>query len=95
MRLELIRNGQRRTVNVAIAERPTEEGMLEETPPIRLLSPAGAPQGYFADFGWTGQGEWKEKSFAGQFRQTIDTTQLAEGYHYLTARAYRVVDRAP
>ncbi len=21
--------------------------------------------------GWTGQGEWKEKSFAGQFRQTI------------------------
>jgi enamine deaminase RidA (YjgF/YER057c/UK114 family) len=21
--------------------------------------------------GWTGQGEWKEKSFAGQFRQTL------------------------
>jgi enamine deaminase RidA (YjgF/YER057c/UK114 family) len=22
--------------------------------------------------GWTGQGEWKEKSFAGQFRQTLE-----------------------
>jgi len=24
--------------------------------------------------GWTGQGEWKEKSFAGQFRQTIQNS---------------------
>lgn len=27
-----------------------------ESPPVRLLSPAGAPNSYFASFGWTGQG---------------------------------------
>ena len=26
------------------------------SPPVRLLSPAGAPGGYFASFGWTGEG---------------------------------------
>ena len=26
------------------------------SPPVRLLSPAGAPGGYFASYGWTGQG---------------------------------------
>jgi YidC/Oxa1 family membrane protein insertase len=26
------------------------------SPPVRLLSPAGAPQAYFAQYGWTGEG---------------------------------------
>jgi YidC/Oxa1 family membrane protein insertase len=28
----------------------------KDSPPVRLLSPAGAPDAYFASFGWTGQG---------------------------------------
>ncbi|MEO7240617.1 MAG: membrane protein insertase YidC [Sphingomicrobium sp.] len=28
----------------------------KNSPPVRLLSPAGAPGGYFASFGWTGDG---------------------------------------
>lgn len=32
------------------------QGMGEGSPPIRLLSPAGAPDAYFASFGWTGEG---------------------------------------
>jgi YidC/Oxa1 family membrane protein insertase len=28
----------------------------KDSPPVRLLSPAGAPGAYFASFGWTGQG---------------------------------------
>ena len=31
-------------------------GVAGDSPPVRLLSPAGAPGGYFASFGWTGQG---------------------------------------
>lgn len=32
------------------------EGLAASSPPIRLFSPAGARQAYFAGFGWTGQG---------------------------------------
>nr|WP_276591757.1 membrane protein insertase YidC [Sphingomicrobium nitratireducens] len=32
------------------------EGLSDETPPIRLLTPAGAKQSYFAQFGWSGDG---------------------------------------
>jgi YidC/Oxa1 family membrane protein insertase len=32
------------------------EGIAKDSPPVRLLSPAGAPQAYFASFGWTGEG---------------------------------------
>jgi len=33
-----------------------KEGIEPNSPPVRLLSPAGAPGAYFAGFGWTGQG---------------------------------------
>ena len=32
------------------------QGIGEDSAPVRLLSPAGATGGYFASFGWTGQG---------------------------------------
>ena len=32
------------------------ESIGKNANPVRLLSPAGAPQAYFAQFGWTGQG---------------------------------------
>ncbi len=32
------------------------QGIGGNSPPVRLLSPAGAPGGYFASFGWTGEG---------------------------------------
>ena len=32
------------------------EGLATDSPPIRLLSPAGARESYFAQFGWTGEG---------------------------------------
>jgi len=32
------------------------ETIAKNSPPVRLLSPAGAPHAYFAQFGWTGQG---------------------------------------
>ena len=32
------------------------EGLKADTPPIRLLAPAGSKNSYFAEFGWTGQG---------------------------------------
>jgi YidC/Oxa1 family membrane protein insertase len=38
---------------VLVKERQT---IAEDSPPVRLLSPAGAPGAYFATFGWTGQG---------------------------------------
>jgi len=38
---------------VLLRERQTID---KKSPPVRLLSPAGAPAGYFASFGWTGEG---------------------------------------
>ncbi|HUG46362.1 MAG TPA: membrane protein insertase YidC [Sphingomicrobium sp.] len=38
---------------VLIDERQSKE---KGSPPVRLLSPAGAPDSYFASFGWTGEG---------------------------------------
>jgi YidC/Oxa1 family membrane protein insertase len=38
---------------VLVNERQTID---KNSPPVRLLSPAGAPGAYFATFGWTGQG---------------------------------------
>jgi len=38
---------------VLLRERQTID---KTSPPVRLLSPAGAPGGYFASFGWTGDG---------------------------------------
>ena len=32
------------------------ETIATDSPPVRLLSPAGAPGSYFAGFGWTGEG---------------------------------------
>jgi len=32
------------------------ESLERNSPPVRLLSPAGAPGAYFASFGWTGEG---------------------------------------
>ncbi|MDQ3140548.1 MAG: membrane protein insertase YidC, partial [Pseudomonadota bacterium] len=32
------------------------QSLADNSPPIRLLSPGGAPSSYFASFGWTGQG---------------------------------------
>ena len=32
------------------------QGIAKDSPPVRLLSPAGAPGAYFASFGWTAQG---------------------------------------
>jgi YidC/Oxa1 family membrane protein insertase len=31
-------------------------GIADNSPPVRLFSPAGTPGAYFAQFGWTGQG---------------------------------------
>ncbi len=38
---------------VLVKERQT---IARDSPPVRLLSPAGAPGAYFASFGWTGEG---------------------------------------
>jgi YidC/Oxa1 family membrane protein insertase len=32
------------------------EGIAKDSPPVRLLSPSGAADAYFASFGWTGDG---------------------------------------
>jgi len=32
------------------------QSLRKDSPPVRLLSPAGAPDAYFAGFGWTGDG---------------------------------------
>ncbi|HEX2804339.1 MAG TPA: membrane protein insertase YidC, partial [Sphingomicrobium sp.] len=38
---------------VLLDERQT---LAKDSPPVRLLSPAGSPRAYFASFGWTGEG---------------------------------------
>ncbi len=48
--------------------------------------------------GWTGQGEWKEKSFAGQFRQTLqnilEVLEQAKGKpEHLVRLTWYVIDR--
>ena len=42
--------------------------------------------------GWTGQGEWKEKSFAGQFRQTLAEHPRRAAEAGGQARAHRAPD---
>ena len=41
------------------------ETIAKNSPPVRLLSPLGAPGAYFASFGWTGAGRRR--------RPTLDT----------------------
>jgi len=48
--------------------------------------------------GWTGQGEWKEKSFAGQFRQTLqnilEVLEQAKGKpEHIVRLTWYVLDR--
>jgi enamine deaminase RidA (YjgF/YER057c/UK114 family) len=48
--------------------------------------------------GWTGQGEWKEKSFAGQFRQTLqnilEVLEQAKGRpEHIVRLTWYVLDR--
>ena len=48
--------------------------------------------------GWTGQGEWKEKSFAGQFRQTLqnilEVLEQAKGRpEHIVRLTWYVIDR--
>ena len=48
--------------------------------------------------GWTGQGEWKEKSFAGQFRQTLQNilevlAQAKGGPEHIVRLTWYVLDR--
>jgi enamine deaminase RidA (YjgF/YER057c/UK114 family) len=48
--------------------------------------------------GWTGQGEWREKSFAGQFRQALQNVltvlQLAQGRpEHLVRLTWYVLDK--
>jgi enamine deaminase RidA (YjgF/YER057c/UK114 family) len=48
--------------------------------------------------GWTGQGEWREKSFAGQFRQTIqnilEVLEQAKGKpEHIVRLTWYVLDR--
>jgi enamine deaminase RidA (YjgF/YER057c/UK114 family) len=48
--------------------------------------------------GWTGQGEWKERSFAGQFRQTIqnilEVLEQAKGKpEHIVRLTWYVLDR--
>ena len=41
------------TISCCVRQRET---IAKNSPPVRLLSPAGAPGAYFADFGWAGEG---------------------------------------
>jgi len=48
--------------------------------------------------GWTGQGEWKEKSFAGQFRQTLQNilevlAQAKGSPEHIVRLTWYVIDR--
>jgi glycosidase len=60
---------------------------------VDFVAPGGVAYG-FENFGdksspLIGSGGIGGPRGDGEFRQTIDTTQLSEGYHYLTARAFR------
>jgi len=48
--------------------------------------------------GWTGQGEWKERSFAGQFRQAIANilevlAQAGGGPEHIVRLTWYIIDR--
>ena len=48
--------------------------------------------------GWTGQGEWKERSFAGQFRQTLKNilevlAQAGGGPEHLVRLTWYILDK--
>jgi YidC/Oxa1 family membrane protein insertase len=48
-------NLQGARIDDLVLKRHTQD-MRIGSPPVRLLSPAGAPQAYFAQYGWTGEG---------------------------------------
>ena len=52
------------------------EGIAKDSPPVRLLSPAGAPGAYFASFGWSGQGTQAPPADA---QWTTNATVLSPG----------------
>ena len=52
------------------------ETIAKNSPPIRLLSPSGAPEAYFAQFGWSGDGVALPTT---DTLWTADGTQLAPG----------------
>ncbi|HEX8402787.1 MAG TPA: membrane protein insertase YidC [Allosphingosinicella sp.] len=61
-RLPIVTPSLRGTINLRgariddlVLTRHTQD-MRVGSPPVRLLSPAGAPDAYFAQFGWTGEG---------------------------------------
>ena len=68
-----------------------KQSIAKDSPPVRLLSPIGAPGSYIAEFGWTAQGEqtpdlntvWTADTDALiPGRPVTLTTQMADGSRY-------------
>ncbi len=56
-----------------------KEGLAPNSPPITLLSPAGAPHPYYAEFGWTAAPGDSTKLPGPQTRWSADKTTLKTG----------------